>query len=233
MLPYLAAAAGLVFAGYHTMGPRSQLYGRTFVSASRESRRLALTFDDGPSDPWTLRVLEVLARHNVRATFFMIGSHVEQCPEIARAVAKAGHVIGNHTQTHPLLIFKSIERIAAEVNACSKALGKAVGEHTRLFRPPYGGRQPWVLREVRRQGYSPVMWSVAGYDWQTQAAEKIEREVHRRVRGGDVILLHDGAPQPRTTANRAGTVEAVARIIPGLQAEGYEFVTVPELMRHA
>src|SRR4051812_47889055 len=103
MLPYLTGAAALTFAGYHTMGPRSQLYGRTFIGEGNGSRRLALTFADGPNDPFTFRLLEVLARHRVRATFFMIGSHVARRPDIAKAVAGAGHAIGNHTQSHPLL----------------------------------------------------------------------------------------------------------------------------------
>ena len=105
LLPIIAGAVAAVTAGYNSMAPRSQLYGRTFIGERRPSRRLALTFDDGPNDPHTLHLLDVLARHNVHATFFMIGSFVEQRPEIARAVAAAGHAIGNHTHTHPNLIF--------------------------------------------------------------------------------------------------------------------------------
>ncbi|MGE0405291.1 MAG: polysaccharide deacetylase family protein [Candidatus Korobacteraceae bacterium] len=145
MLPYLAGAAALVFAGYHTMGPRSQLYGHTVVRDTLPSRRLALTFDDGPSDPCTLRLLEVLARHEVRATFFMIGRAVEHHPEIARAVASAGHSIGNHTFTHSLLTLLPATRICAEIEGCDRVLREIIGRPSVLFRPPYGGRRPGVL----------------------------------------------------------------------------------------
>src|SRR5512146_541017 len=93
----LAAAGALSLAGYHTMGPRSQLYGRTFIANRAKPRQLALTYDDGPNEPYTLDLLEVLARHSIRATFFMMGRHAAQRPQIAQAVAYAGHVIGNHT----------------------------------------------------------------------------------------------------------------------------------------
>ena len=229
MLPYLAAGAALVFAGYHTMSPQSQLYGRTFTGEPRPSRRLALTFDDGPDTTSTPRLLDTLAQHGVRATFFMIGAHVVRRPEIARAVAEAGHVIGNHTLTHLLLTLRSRAAIAAELRDCQRALADAVGPHSRLFRPPYGGRRPAVLREAREQGLLPVMWRIAGYDWRTQSAAKIERNVLRQVRGGEVILLHDGAPGI-PAADRAGTVAAVARLIPVLKQQGFEFVTVPEMM---
>src|SRR5271156_1727645 len=110
MLPALiglTAAAAATAAGYQTMAPTGQWYGRTFVGGLRGSKQIALTYDDGPNDPHTLKLLEVLAKHNVRATFFMIGRYVRQRPDIARVVAQAGHVIGNHPFTHPLLIVES------------------------------------------------------------------------------------------------------------------------------
>ena len=110
MLPALiglTAAAAASAAGYQSMAPTAQWFGRTFAGGIRGSKQIALTYDDGPNDPHTLKLLEVLAKHNVRATFFMIGRYVQQRPDIARAVAQAGHVIGNHTFTHPLLIFES------------------------------------------------------------------------------------------------------------------------------
>ena len=102
-----AAAAAASAAGYQSMAPTGQWFGRTFTGLGRGSKQLALTYDDGPNDPHTQRLLEVLARHNVHATFFLIGRYVQQRPDIVRELVKAGHVIGNHTFTHPLLIFKS------------------------------------------------------------------------------------------------------------------------------
>ena len=305
MLGYAITAglAGLVTAGYNTMAPRSQLYGRTFTGQGRGSRQLALTFDDGPNDPHTLKLLEVLARHNVRATFFVLGRFTVQRPEILREVARAGHVIGNHTFTHPNLIFATRAQIETQICDCERAIAEALGESShpvlrsaqhkggapvvlgeefpslaplrspedgkntrslrfaqgrlcdsrgqqqaalaqddkgkfvqddrgrklRLFRPPYGGRRPGVLRAVRRLGYMPVMWTVTGWDWNAKSAEAIERSVTRQVGGGDVILLHDGGHE-RMGADRSRTVTAADRLIVRYKDEGYEFVTVTEMM---
>ena len=110
-----AAAAAASAVGYQSMAPTGQWFGRTFTGLGRGSKQLALTYDDGPNDPHTLRLLEILARHNVHATFFLIGRYVEQRPDIVRELVKAGHVIGNHTFTHPLLTFKSARELRAAV----------------------------------------------------------------------------------------------------------------------
>lgn len=150
MLPALiglaTAAAAAYAAGYQSMAPTGQWYGRTFVAGARGSKQLALTYDDGPNDPHTLKLLEVLAKHEVRATFFMMGKYVRQRPDIVRAVAQAGHVIGNHTFSHPNLIFKSAAETCRELIECRQALQEAIGEHSNLFRPPFGGRRPGRLR---------------------------------------------------------------------------------------
>lgn len=219
--------AGL--AGYQSMSPTGQWYGRTFTGLPKGSKKLALTYDDGPNDPHTMRLLEVLERHQVRATFFMIGQFVRQRPEIARAVASAGHVIGNHTFTHPNLIFSSLRQTRAELEQCERILSDVVGEHSRLFRPPFGGRRRGTLRIARSLGLEPVMWNVTGWDWKTTLPEYVERRVSAQIRGGDVILLHDGGHR-RIGADRAHTVEATDRIINRYKAQGYEFVTVPEMM---
>src|SRR5712675_3642425 len=109
------SAAVAVAAGYQSMAPTGQWYGQTFTGLARGSRQIALTYDDGPNDPHTLRLLEVLWRHNVQATFFTIGRYVRQRPDIAREVARAGHVIGNHTFNHPILIFESAARTRTEL----------------------------------------------------------------------------------------------------------------------
>ena len=224
-----AAAVAAATAGYQSMAPTAQWYGRTFIGLPRGSKKMALTFDDGPNDPHTLRLLEVLARHEVKATFFFIGRYVEQRPDIAREVVKAGHVVGNHTFTHPLLIFKAASEIEAELDACERALNEAVGEHSNLFRPPFGGRRPAVLSIARSLGLEPVLWNVTGYDWNAPSAEHIEGKVTSQVHGGDVILLHDGG-HTAFGADRAYTVTATDRILTRYKAEGYEFVTIPKMM---
>lgn len=226
----LGAAGVATAAGYQSMAPTGQWYGRTFASGTPGSRQIALTYDDGPNDPHTLRLLEVLAKHDVQATFFMIGRFVRERPDIARAVAAAGHTIGNHTFTHPRLIFKSAAQTHIELLNCRAALSDAVGEHSNLFRPPFGGRRPATLRVARELGMETVMWNVTGYDWKAPRASVIETKVAQQVHagGGDVILLHDGYHRGMG-ADRAQTVIATDNLIRRYKDQEYKFVTVDEM----
>ena len=232
MLPALlagTAAVAAVAAGYQSMAPTGQWYGRTFTSLPQRTRQIALTYDDGPNDPHTLALLEVLARHGVNATFFLIGRYVEQRPDIVRDIAQAGHVIGNHTFMHPLLIFKSKSETRNELIRCRAAIQNAVGNHSNLFRPPFGGRRPATLRAARELGLEPVMWNITSYDWNAPPAAVIEGKVSRRIRGGDVILLHDGGHKAMG-ADRSQTVKATDNLITKYKAEGFVFTTVQEMM---
>ena len=226
-----AATTAAVTAGYQSMAPTGQWYGRSFTGLARGTRQLALTYDDGPNDPHTLRLLEVLARHNVHATFFLIGRYVQQRPDIVREIVQAGHVVGNHTFTHPLLTFKSAAELRQELSACRTALEDAIGEHSNLFRPPFGGRRPAVLRIVRELSLQPVMWNVTGYDWNAPPAAVIESKVAKQIRGGDVILLHDGGHR-QMGADRSQTVLATDRVISPYKSKGYEFVTISQMMEN-
>ena len=221
--------AAAVAAGYQSMSPTGQWYGRTFTGLKPGTKQLALTYDDGPNDPHTLRLLEVLARHDVRATFFLVGRYANRRPDIAREVARAGHAVGNHTFSHPNLIFFSALQTRMQLQDCAQALTDGVGEHSRLFRPPFGARRPGTLRIARSLGLEPVMWNVTGWDWKGKPAEYVERRVSRQIRGGDVILLHDGDHEA-FGADRSQSVVATDRLIARYKAEGYEFVTVPEMM---
>jgi peptidoglycan-N-acetylglucosamine deacetylase len=226
------ATAAAFAAGYQSMAPTGQWYGRTFTGLPRGTKQLALTYDDGPNDPHTLRLLEVLAKHDVRATFFLIGRYVRQRPDIVREIVRAGHVVGNHTFTHPLLIFKSESAIREELTSCRAAIESAIGEHSNLFRPPFGGRRPAVLRIARELGFEPIMWNITGYDWNAPPAAEIERKVSKQVRGGDVVLLHDGG-HIQMGADRSQTVIATDHLIARYKAEGYEFVTIPQMMKRS
>ncbi|MGA8150169.1 MAG: polysaccharide deacetylase family protein [Terriglobales bacterium] len=214
------------------MAPKGQWYGRTFTGAPPGSKKIAITYDDGPNDPYSLRLLEILTKHRVHATFFLIGRYVKQRPDIAREVAGAGHVVGNHTFNHPNLALASAAQTRSELQQCAQALTDAVGEHSRLFRPPFGGRRPVTLRIARGLGLEPVMWSVTGWDWKGKPSEYIERKVHKQMRGGDVILLHDGS-HAAFGADRSQTLIATDHLIAQYRAEGYEFVTIPEMMAEA
>jgi peptidoglycan-N-acetylglucosamine deacetylase len=230
--PYitLASAAAASYAGYATMAPGSQLYGRTLTHGSDPSQ-MALTFDDGPNDPHTLHLLDVLAKHNAKATFFLIGKYVRQRPDIARAIAAAGHEIGNHTDSHPNLVLVSAARLRQELADCNKALEDALGTKITLFRPPFGGRRPNVVRTARTMGLTPVMWSVTGYDWSAKSAAEIVGKVSgqvdsRRKAQGEIVLLHDGGHLAFGT-DRTFTVEATRLLLQRYSAQ--KFVTATNL----
>jgi peptidoglycan-N-acetylglucosamine deacetylase len=229
VLAAATAVAALVSAGYQSISPTGQWFGRAFCRGQRGSKQIALTFDDGPNDPHTFHLLDVLSRHDVHATFFLIGRYVHQRPDIAAEIAKRGHVIGNHTFTHPLLTFQSSASIRTEITQCRDAIHDAVGEHSNLFRPPWGARRPAVFRVVRQVGLNPVMWNITGYDWNAPSAEFIEQKIGPKIHGGDVILLHDGGHAAFGT-DRSATVTAVDRLLTRYTAEGYEFATIPKMM---
>jgi peptidoglycan-N-acetylglucosamine deacetylase len=224
----VAGAAGGVFA-YGAAAAESQLFGATFFGTPGKSKQLALTYDDGPNDPHTGKLLDVLDRHGVQATFFLIGRYVAQHPEIAREVARRGHVVGNHTFTHPNLIFTSQTALERELDQTEKALAQAVGEHSRLFRPPFGARRPATLRRARQLGLETIMWSVKCWDWSAPSAEYIVKKAVRGIRGGDVILLHDGGHKEFGT-DRSHTVAATDEVLRRYKGEGFEFVTIPQMM---
>jgi len=222
-----ATAAGA--AAYHSMAPWAQGFGATFVGAPAGRKQIALTYDDGPNDPHTLRLLDGLEKDGVRATFFVIGRYVQRRPDIVRDLLKAGHVIGNHTFTHPQLIFSGAVQTRIQLQECQRAVEEAAGQSPRLFRPPFGGRRPHTLRIARSLGLGPIMWNVTSYDWRTPPAAKIVQTCLRQMRGGDVILLHDGDHQS-FGADRWQTVMATHLLIEAGRERGYEFVTVPEMM---
>ena len=222
------AAGGYAYAA---MVPSSQLFGATLI-AGNDPAQFALTYDDGPNDPDTLRLLDVLAHHQVHATFFLIGRFVRQRPKIARAIADAGHLVGNHTMTHPLLVLRPPAEVRWELAECNSAIEDVIGAPVRYFRPPHGGRRPDVLRAARELGLTPVMWNAMGYDWKPMQAEQVlanvEKDIARnqlRKRGSN-ILLHDGG-QAGIGQDRMHTVKATALLLEKYTAAdaGIRFVT--------
>jgi peptidoglycan/xylan/chitin deacetylase (PgdA/CDA1 family) len=233
MLPALlgtvAACGAATFAGLHTMLPSSQLYGSSFIGLPKGTRRLALTYDDGPNDPYTSQLLDVLAKHGTKATFFLIGKYVKQRPDIVRRVVEAGHSVGNHTWNHPNLIFCSAAETRRQISETQKAIEDACGVRPTLFRPPFGGRRPGTFAVARELGLTPIMWGVTCYDWSAISNESIERKAREQIRGGDVILLHDGGHKG-FGADRSHTVKATANLLREYSEQGYKFVSVPEMM---
>jgi peptidoglycan-N-acetylglucosamine deacetylase len=233
MTGYIAgalAAGAAVFGGFHCMLPWSQLYGKNFIGIRDGAKVLALSYDDGPNDPWTLRLLDVLAQHQVAATFFMLGSRVRERPEIARAVFAAGHAVGNHSFSHPNLIFAGKQRLCRELDETSKAIEEATGERPFLFRPPFGGRRPGTFRIVEERKMMPVMWQVTCYDWSAKSPQDILKHARQQIAGGEVILLHDGG-HLRMGVDRSATVRATDALIAEYKDRGFVFTTVPEMMQ--
>jgi peptidoglycan-N-acetylglucosamine deacetylase len=230
----LSAAAIVGYAGYASMAPHSQLYGRTITHGS-DARQMALTFDDGPNDPHTFHLLELLARYDAKATFFLIGKYARRRPDIVRAIHQGGHDIGNHTYNHPNLIFVSPSVVQRELEDCQKALEDSVGQHAPLFRPPFGGRLPHVFWSCRSLALTPVMWSVTAFDWSAPSSAVIFDNVLKRVSRsseakGHIVLLHDGGHLAFGT-NRAYTVEATGRLLDKYSREDKKFVSISELAR--
>jgi peptidoglycan/xylan/chitin deacetylase (PgdA/CDA1 family) len=234
--PITTAAAALTTAGllactYAALSAQSQLFGKVLI-ASRNPNEIALTYDDGPNDIVTERLLEVLARHNVRASFFFIGNYVRQRPQIVRAVSSAGHLIGNHTMTHPWLAWQSATRIREELAGCNALLEDTLGVPIRYFRAPHGARRPAVLSIARSLGLTPIQWNIIAGDWQPVGAEEIASRVVRGITRNQQqnrasnIVLHDGG-QRALGQPRLPTVEATDLLIQKYNGQsGTKFVTV-------
>jgi peptidoglycan-N-acetylglucosamine deacetylase len=226
-----AAAATLAAGGYAyaAMWPTSQIFGQAIIGGPNVNE-FALTYDDGPNDPYTQQLLDILAKHNVRATFFLIGRFVRQRPDIARAIHDAGHLVGNHTMTHPVLLFKSPSAVREELAGCNAAIEDALGEPVRYFRPPYGARRPDVLRAAREMGLTPVLWNAMGYDWKPTTAEQVLANLQKGIRRnqqrgtGSNLLLHDGG-QAGIGQDRSHSVAATARLLENTRGS-IRYVTV-------
>jgi peptidoglycan/xylan/chitin deacetylase (PgdA/CDA1 family) len=233
----LGAAAGAVgYTAYNGLWPTSQGFGKTFVGRHGEGKLLALTYDDGPNTAWTPKLLEILDKHGVKATFFSIGHYASEQPSLLREVAAAGHAIGNHTYHHVTMALKSDDTIREELRRTTAAIEDAGVEMAtvqgrRLMRPPYGRRRPGTLRVLREEGYVPICWSVMFWDWNKGiTTEKIMRQAEKKIAGGDVLLLHDGNCIAQGW-DRSHSVYATDLILQQWkEQEGYEFVTVPELI---
>jgi peptidoglycan-N-acetylglucosamine deacetylase len=213
------AAAGLATGGfaYAAMAPRSQFFGATLIAPQRRGQ-IALTFDDGPNPAWTPQLLELLAKHRVHATFFLIGKHASDEPYLTRYIAEAGHTIGNHSWSHPNLAFTSTKRVKEELNRTRQMLEHITGTAVRFFRPPFGARRPDVLNAAREMGMTPVMWNVMTDDWRERSAAKITERLAERVdvlgrRGVSAnVVLHDGGHQ-RLGKDRGPSVEAAKLLL--------------------
>jgi peptidoglycan/xylan/chitin deacetylase (PgdA/CDA1 family) len=224
----LAAGAGAVAWG--AVAPRSQLFGSTIRRTGR-SNTVALTFDDGPNPALTPRLLRLLDENRIRATFFLMGCYVRECPSLVQEIAAAGHTIGNHSDSHPNLFWLTPSRIADELARCQDAIEKACGQRAVWMRPPFGYRGPHLFPVVRRLGLrGVVLWSRVALDWKPQPIAEIVHRL-RRVRGGDIVLFHDGDYR-RQRGDRNITLAGLDYWLPRWISAGLQFVTLNGIARH-
>ena len=238
-----AIAAGIAgLTAYGAAYPRAQLFGPT-VCRTEAPNQLAITFDDGPNPAITPKLLDLLAKHNARATFFLVGKFVRDCPELTKEILASGHTLGNHTDSHPNLFLCGRRKTEEELRHCTEAIRHAAGVEPRWFRPPFGFRSPWLHEIVKRQGMQTAMWTLIPGDWRAKPAEwliermnPIAEHARRKLvpgtgnggeQSGDILCLHDGYHRHQN-GDRARTVAALEYWLPRWSDLGLEFVTMDE-----
>lgn len=194
-----------------------------YSGASGCGKRVALTFDDGPHPYKTEKILDLLAEYDVRATFFVVGQNAEAYPGIVLREVTDGHEIGNHTYHHKRLSKDGDG--TEEIGDNSELIGRITGKRPRLFRPPEGVYCTSALEAAKEAGCDVVLWNVDTRDWALESTESIVANVKKNVKDGSIILFHD------FTRKGANTLEALRVIVPYLIGEGYELVTVSELIK--
>lgn len=250
MNPSLIAVPGALVATLAAMmargavHPGSQLFGHT-ITRTDSAKKLAITFDDGPNPAITPQLLDLLAKYNASATFFLVGKYVGATPALVKEIAARGHLIGNHTETHPHLVFCGRQETHKELQACSQAIAQVLHEEPRWFRPPFGLRSPWTVEIARQLGMRTVMWTLLPGDWRVKPSEWLIRRMNpiaihaNALKGpaetashGDVLCLHDG-DYARPGADRTHTVAALQYWLPRWRDLGLEFVTMSQVFGKA
>jgi len=215
----LTGAGVFAWGAFH---PRSQLFGPIVCSAGQAC---ALTFDDGPNPCVTPRLLSLLEKYEVPATFFVLGKYVQAYPSLTSELVARKHAIGNHTYSHRSLVVFSRQHIMEELNRCEDAVFQATGTHTASIRPPFGFRGPQFNSVARHAGFSKiVMWSLNGRDWSPPPARRLSGRL-AKVRLGDIILLHDGDHRT-SNAERGYMLKALEFWLPRWKDSGIPFVSL-------
>lgn len=186
--------------------------------SAEDSKKIALTFDDGPHPYYTEQLLDGLKERGVKVTFFVLGKHAEQYPELVERMSEEGHLVGNHTYSHMQLNQKNTEAFKEELIKTSELLEELTGQEVQYVRPPYG---TWNKKFEEELNMFPVLWNIDPLDWSSSNVSSIVRKVTAKARENSIILMHD---EYKTT------VTAAFQIIDELSEEGYEFVTVEELL---
>jgi peptidoglycan/xylan/chitin deacetylase (PgdA/CDA1 family) len=225
MAACVGVAAGVY--AYASRWPDSRLFG-TALTAPPQPGELALTFDDGPNAMWTPKLLDVLAAHDIRATFFVLGGRAKVLPELVKRTAKAGHLIGNHSWDHPNMARSSPEIIREQLSRTQDMLEQITGVAIKFFRPPYGARRPAVFQIAREIGLNVVLWNAMTSDWSDPSPQRIALRLTDRIerlrqkgRAANIVLHDGGHSDPG--ANRVASVTAAEKLIELFKGK-YQFV---------
>ena len=210
---------GAAHGAFHRNSP---IFGRPITHVARAPRSVALTFDDGPNPEATPAILDALAERGVKATFFVLGRHAEQWPDLVRRAAAEGHAIGNHGYYHRKLQFKSPRYVRDDLTRGTREIERASGVHPALFRAPHGFRNPWVTAIARSLGQRTVGWSLGVWDSDRPGVDAIVQRTVDGARPGSILLLHDGDGYD-PAGDRMQTARAVPLIVDRLLAQGYRF----------
>jgi len=186
---------------------------------------IALTFDDGPNQKLTPRLLDLLAQHHIHATFFVVGENAAQYPEILQRAVREGHEIGNHSWSHPNFAKLSDDAVRAQIERTEDAITAATGARSHLLRPPYGSITPHQKHLLHDDlGYEIILWDVDPLDWKNPGPSVVANRILRETRPGSIVLSHD---------IHAQTIEAMPAALRQLEEKGFKFVTVSELLKFA
>lgn len=184
-------------------------------------KQIAISFDAGWGNEDTEKLIDILGKNDVKATFFLVGSWVDNYPQSTKALADAGHSIQNHSDSHPYLTQISTDDVKKEILACNKKIKKITGVEPVLIRPPYGDYNSAVIDAVESINMYPIQWSVDSLDWKDISADEIYNNVVPKIKSGDIVLFHNAAMH---------TPEALPRIIKDLKKQGFEFVLIKDLI---
>lgn len=198
-----------------------------YYSGPQQGKQVALTFDDGPDNHFTLQILDILKKNNVKATFFIVGENAKAHPEVVKRIIREGHAIGNHSWDHPDFPKISTEKITEEIRKTQDELNSIVGFRPAMFRPPYGAVNSSDNAIITSMGLNIIDWSVDTKDWAGASPQQILNEVKKELQPGGIILQHCAGGKK---GNLSNTVAALEQMIPLLKKEGYTFVTVPKLL---
>ncbi|SFF30209.1 Peptidoglycan/xylan/chitin deacetylase, PgdA/CDA1 family [Paenibacillus algorifonticola] len=199
-----------------------------YLNGPRHKKEAALTFDDAPDPRFTPTILDILAKHHVQATFFLVGTRANKHPEIVKRIHREGHIIGNHSYNHEVMSKLSPKDFHRQVWHTDAIISRIIPYHPHFFRPPYGEMLPGQVAWTKKNGYIVVNWDVDSADWKNNPSSAvILRNMQKTLRPGSIILQHAGGG---VTQSLSGTIEALPQLIASLQQKGYRIVTLPELL---